>query len=106
AMPFSQPRTLTGDEVYAATAYLLWLNKIVGENDTMDAKTLPKVKMPNRDGFIIRFPDKTERRSYWEITTVGNLSRRARHKVRHYEKESFQNGSNFQSSLTANSLSG
>ena len=58
AMPFSQPRTLTGDEVYAATAYLLWLNKIIGENDVMDAKTLPQVKMPNRDGFIIRFPDK------------------------------------------------
>jgi len=58
AMPFSQPRTLTGDEVYAATAYLLWLNKIVGENDVMDAKTLPQVKMPNRDGFIIRFPDR------------------------------------------------
>src|SRR5437660_407122 len=58
AMPFSQPRTLTGDEVYAATAYLLWLNKIIGENDVMDARTLPQVKMPNRDGFIIRFPDK------------------------------------------------
>src|SRR5438046_5841357 len=58
AMPFSKPRTLTADEVYAMTAYLIWINKIIGENDVMDAKTLPQVKMPNRDGFIIRFPDK------------------------------------------------
>jgi S-disulfanyl-L-cysteine oxidoreductase SoxD len=34
------------------------LNKLIGETDEMNAKTLPKVKMPNRDGFIIRFPDK------------------------------------------------
>src|SRR5437016_10171450 len=40
AMPCSQPRTLTADEVYAATAYLLWLNKTVGENDVLDANTL------------------------------------------------------------------
>ena len=58
AMPFNQPRTLTNDEVYAATAYLLWLNQVIGENDVMNAETLPKVRMPNRDGFIIRFPDK------------------------------------------------
>jgi len=59
AMPWRQPRTLTNDEVYALTAYILSLNKIIGENDTMNAKTLPKVRMPNRDGFMIRFPDKT-----------------------------------------------
>ena len=58
AMPWQQPNSLTNDEVYALTAYILALNKLIGENDTMDAKTLPKVKMPNRDGFIIRFPDK------------------------------------------------
>ena len=40
------------------TAYLLHLHKIIGENEVMDAKTLPKVKMPNADNFIIRFPDK------------------------------------------------
>ena len=34
------------------------LNKIIGGNDVMDAKTLPAVKMPNRDSFIIRFPDR------------------------------------------------
>lgn len=58
AMPFNEPRTLTGDEVYALSAYLLSLNKIIGEADVMDAQTLPKVKMPNRDNFIIRFPDR------------------------------------------------
>ena len=58
AMPFNQPRQLTADDIYATTAYILFLNKIIGENDVMDAKTLPQVKMPNRDGFIIRFPDR------------------------------------------------
>lgn len=58
AMPFNMPRTLTNDEVYAITAYLLAINKIIGENDVMNAETLPKVKMPNRDNFIIRFPDR------------------------------------------------
>ena len=58
AMPWQEPRTLTNDEVYALTAYLLVLNNVIGENDVMDAKTLPKVRMPNRDAFIIRFPEK------------------------------------------------
>jgi cytochrome c len=58
AMPFNMSQTLTSDEVYALTAYLLFLNKIVGETDVMDATTLPAVKMPNRDNFIIRFPDR------------------------------------------------
>ena len=56
AMPFQQPRTLTNDEVYALTAYILALNKIIDDNDVMNAETLPKVKMPNRDGFMPRFP--------------------------------------------------
>jgi cytochrome c len=58
AMPWPQPRTLTNDEVYALTAYILSLNKIIGENDVMSAATLPKVKMPNRDGLIPRFPER------------------------------------------------
>ncbi len=56
--PYQQPKTLSNDEVYALSAYLLALNKLIGENETMNAQTLPKVKMPNRDGFIPRFPDK------------------------------------------------
>lgn len=58
AMPWQQPRTLSNDEVYALTAYILSINKLIGENDAMNAETLPKVKMPNRDGFILRFPDR------------------------------------------------
>lgn len=57
AMPWQQPRTLTNDEVYALTAYILAQNKLIGETDTINAETLPKVRMPNRDGFIVRFPD-------------------------------------------------
>lgn len=58
AMPWPQPRTLTNDEVYALTAYILALNKLIDENDVMNADTLPKVRMPNRDGFIVRFPER------------------------------------------------
>jgi S-disulfanyl-L-cysteine oxidoreductase SoxD len=52
AQPFDEPGSLTDDQVYAVTAYLLHLNSIIGEQDLMDAKTLPLVKMPNRDGFV------------------------------------------------------
>src|SRR6185369_13447368 len=58
AMPWRQPRSLSDNEVYALTAYILSLNKLIGENETMNAQTLPKVRMPNRDGFIVRFPDR------------------------------------------------
>jgi mono/diheme cytochrome c family protein len=58
AMPFQMPRSLSDDEVYALTAYILAENKLIGATETMDAQTLPKVKMPNRDNFIIRFPDR------------------------------------------------
>jgi cytochrome c len=52
AMPFSEPKSLTSDEVYAVSAYILNLNGIVGSNDVLDAQSLPKLRMPNRDGFI------------------------------------------------------
>lgn len=58
AMPFQTPRSLTDDEVYALTAYILAENKLIGANDMMNAQTLPKVNMPNRENFIIRFPDR------------------------------------------------
>mgnify|MGYP003344960121 CR=1 FL=1 len=58
AMPWQQPKSLTNDEVYALTAYLLALNKIIDEGAGLDAGTLAKIKMPNRDGFIIRFPER------------------------------------------------
>ena len=49
----------TNDEVYALTAYMLSLNRVIGDNDMLNSKTLPRVRMPNRDGFVVRFPDKT-----------------------------------------------
>jgi cytochrome c len=52
AMPYDRPGTLTASEVYAVTAYVLHLNGIVGERDAMTAATLPKVQMPNRNGFV------------------------------------------------------
>ncbi|MBA2352176.1 MAG: c-type cytochrome [Burkholderiales bacterium] len=52
AMPMNAPGSLSADQVYAVTAYLLYANKIIGEKDAMDGQTLPKVKMPNREGFI------------------------------------------------------
>ncbi len=58
AMPWPTPRTLTDNEVYALTAFILAGNKLIPEDQVMDAKSLPAVKMPNRDNFIIKFPDK------------------------------------------------
>lgn len=52
AMPFDQPGLLSHTEVYAAVAYILHLNGIVPEDRVLDAKTLPQVRMPNRDGFV------------------------------------------------------
>jgi len=56
-MPWQAPRTLTDDEVYALSAYILALNDIIDEDDVMNARTLAAVQMPNRDGFMPRFPE-------------------------------------------------
>jgi cytochrome c len=53
AMPFMQPGTLTPDETYAVTAYILSLNRIVGDDAVLDAATLPKVQMPARNRFVV-----------------------------------------------------
>src|SRR5258705_679239 len=58
AMPWPRPRTLTNEEVYALTAFILAENKIIGTSDVMNAQTLPRVRMPNRDGFVPRFPER------------------------------------------------
>ena len=52
AMPYDQPGTLKPDEIYSLVAFVLNANGIVGAGDEMNEKTLPKVKMPNRDGFV------------------------------------------------------
>jgi cytochrome c len=58
AMPYLQPQSLSDDEVYAVTAYLLNLNGIIGDADEMNARTLPTVTMPNRNSFILMYPAK------------------------------------------------
>ena len=52
AMPLNQPGSLSADETYAVTAFLLNRNKIIEANEVMSRESLPKVRMPNRDGFI------------------------------------------------------
>ena len=56
SMPYQQPHSLSDGEVYALTAYLLYLNGIIEEHQPMDAKSLPAVRMPNRDNFILAYP--------------------------------------------------
>jgi mono/diheme cytochrome c family protein len=53
AMPLNESKSLSNDEVYAVVAYLLRLNDIINESDTISAQTLPKVRMPNVDGFLL-----------------------------------------------------
>jgi S-disulfanyl-L-cysteine oxidoreductase SoxD len=53
SMPMDRPQTLTNNEVYALSAYLLNLNGLVPADAVMDAQSLPKVQMPNRAGFVI-----------------------------------------------------
>ena len=59
AMPYPAPGSLSADDTYAVTAYILSLNGIVPEDGKLDKETLPKIKMPNRDGFV---PDPAWRR--------------------------------------------
>jgi mono/diheme cytochrome c family protein len=56
AMPITNPLSLSNEETYAVTAYVLYLNGIIGEDVAMDAQSLPQVKMPNRDGFVSDWP--------------------------------------------------
>lgn len=52
AMPYDRPGSLTADQIYSLTAYLLYRNHIVARDEVISEKTLPQVRMPNRDGFI------------------------------------------------------
>lgn len=56
AMPIDAPQSLSNDEVYAVTAYILSIDAVIPKDATLDAKTLPQVKMPNKDGFINYWP--------------------------------------------------
>lgn len=55
AMPLNNPGSLDNNQLYAVTAYLLYLNNLISEKEIMNAQSLPKVNMPNRDGFIINY---------------------------------------------------
>ena len=59
AMPITNPLSLSNDEVYAVSAYVLNLNGIVPADAVMDAQTLPQVKMPNREGFVSDWPPRS-----------------------------------------------
>jgi S-disulfanyl-L-cysteine oxidoreductase SoxD len=52
AMPFDRPGMLPPDDVYSVTAFVLQLNGIVSASDVLDANSLPKIEMPNREGFV------------------------------------------------------
>jgi hypothetical protein len=56
AMPITAPQSLSNDEVYAVTAYILSIDGIVPGDAVLDAKSLPQVKMPNKDGFVSWWP--------------------------------------------------
>lgn len=62
-MPQFRAGSLPPEEVYSLTAFVLWKNNIIKEDDVMDRETLPKVKMPNRDAFV---PSKLEDLPDWD----------------------------------------
>jgi len=51
AMPYNTPGTLNNDEIYALTAYLLFINDVIDEDTRMNRDTLPQVQMPNGENF-------------------------------------------------------
>lgn len=67
-MPLFAEGSLSADQVYAVTAFLLYRNAIIRESDVMDARTLPKVRMPNRDGFVPARPQ-------WKASSDPNRDR-------------------------------
>lgn len=53
AMPFTAPRSLSDQQVYDITAYVLYLNEVIDEAFVLNAQTLPTIEMPNQDGFFV-----------------------------------------------------
>lgn len=62
SMPMTAPGSLTDDEVYAVTAYLLYLNDLVDKEAVLDKASLPEITMPNEDGFINSYEVEERRR--------------------------------------------
>jgi S-disulfanyl-L-cysteine oxidoreductase SoxD len=63
AMPRFQEGSLKNEEVYSLTAFILYRDEIIKEDEVIDAETLPKIKMPNRDGFV---PQNTDEIHDWK----------------------------------------
>jgi hypothetical protein len=66
SMPQDNEGSLNPDQVYAVTAFLLFKNGIIKEADVLDAKSLLKVQMPNRDGFFPAKPEATAKNGNWK----------------------------------------
>ena len=66
SMPQGAEGSITPDQVYAVTAFVLYKNGIVKETDVLDAKSLLKVQMPNRDGFYPAKPEATAKNGNWK----------------------------------------
>jgi S-disulfanyl-L-cysteine oxidoreductase SoxD len=66
SMPQGAEGSLTPDQIYAVTAFVLFKNGIVKESDVLDAKSLLKVQMPNRDGFYPAKPEATAKNGNWK----------------------------------------
>ena len=69
AMPFTKPQSLTSDQVYALTAFILVKSGIIQNDTVMNAQSLPAVKMPNRDGFYTRPDPETDNVAAYSLTT-------------------------------------
>jgi len=64
AMPYTAPMSLSNDDYYALTAYLLQINEIISSDEILNAETLPEVVMPNREGFVLSYPARPARYDY------------------------------------------
>ena len=64
SMPFTAPMSLSNDDYYALTAYLLQINEIISSDEILNAETLPEVVMPNREGFVLSHPARPARYDY------------------------------------------
>jgi mono/diheme cytochrome c family protein len=71
AMPYTAPQSLTNDEYYAITAYVLHLNELIAEDAVLDRESLPRVEMPNRDGFVLEARPDTENAACMENCRQG-----------------------------------
>ena len=58
AMPYQTPGIFSNDEIYALTAYLLFINNIIDENEQINSESLPKIIMPNQENFVWSYQPK------------------------------------------------